>query len=130
MPIVVVIAAVGLYAALGRGGTSGGQVAASAKGLPVHRVVEGAVRAGFNGHFYPYDPAVLHVKAGHPFALRLFDRVGGCELDTDFPGLGEGGGTAVAAVPVRTTKTIVLEAPHPGTYTYHCAMYSGKIIAS
>lgn len=107
-------------------------VAASLRGLPVYRVTEGVTVAGFHGHFYPYDPGVLHVHAGRPFAIRLHDHVGGCELDTDFPGLGEGGGTAVADVPVGATRTIVLEAPRPGTYTYHCGvdMYSGKIVAS
>lgn len=129
--IAAVLAAVGLYAAFGRGKAVGGQVAASLRGLPVYHVTEGRVVSGVNGHFYPYYPSVLHVRAGHPFGVRLYDRVGGCELDTDFPGLGEGGGTAVADVPVGARRTIVLEAPHPGTFTYHCGaqMYSGEIVA-
>lgn len=130
--IIAVIVAVGLYAAFGRGKPADGQFSANPRGLPTYKIVEGAVHAGIDGHFYPYRPAVLHVHAGHPFALRLYDRIGGCELDTDFPGLGEDGSTAIADVPVETTKTIILEAPHPGTYTYHrgAGMYTGTIVAA
>lgn len=116
----------GLYAWHARQGSQPAPLVAGPN-TPAHTIVEG--QAGYD---YPYDPQVLHVKAGHPFVIHLTDHLGGCGLDTVFPGLGRGGTTVIENVPVGATRTIVLEAPHPGTYAYHCGsgMYFGKIVAA
>ena len=87
---------------------------------------------GQRGYPYPYDPRVLHVHAGHPFAIRLTDNLGGCGLDTVFRGLGQNGGTATVNVPVGSTRTLTLEAARPGRYAFHCGsdMYFGTIVAT
>lgn len=125
--VAAVVVAVGLYAWQAHRGAVAGEVVANAHRAPVHLVVEG--QAGYD---YPYDPQVLHVRAGHPFVIHLTDHLGGCGLDTVFPGLGQGGQTVVVNVPVGATRTLTLEAPHPGTYVYHCGgdMYFAKIVAS
>jgi len=44
---------------------------------------------------------------------------------------GNDGSSPVLTVPVGATRTITLEAPHPGTYSFHCSssMHTGHIIA-
>ena len=124
--VAAVVIAAGLYAWQAR---QGSQPASLAAGLntPAYTIVEG--QAGYD---YPYDPQVLHVKAGHPFVVHLTDHLGGCGLDTVFPGLGRGGATVVENVPVGATRTIVLDAFRPGSDVYHCGsdMYFGKIVAA
>lgn len=124
--VAAVVIAAGLYAWQARQGSTAASLAAGPN-TPAYTIVEG--QAGYD---YPYDPQVLHVKAGHPFVIRLTDHLGGCGLDTVFPGLGRGGGTVVENVPVGATRTITLDAPHPGSYVYHCGsdMYFGKIVAA
>lgn len=124
--VAAVVVAAGLYAWQAGRGSMTVSLAAGAR-TPAYTIVEG--QAGYD---YPYDPRVLHVEAGHPFVIHLVDHLGGCGLDTVFPGLGRGGATVVENVPVGTTRTIVLDAPQRGTYTYHCGsdMYFGKIVAT
>ena len=124
--VAAVVIAAGLYAWQARQGSQPASLAAGPN-TPAYTIVEG--QAGYD---YPYDPQVLHVKAGRPFLIHLTDHLGGCGLDTVFPGLGRGGTTVIENVPVGATRTVVLDAPHPGTYAYHCgsAMYFGKIVAA
>jgi len=126
--IVAVAAAAGVYALVSRGHQATGEpVAVAPGGADVCSIVEGQA-----GYQYPYDPQVLHVKAGRAFDIRLTDHLGGCGLGTVFTGLGKGGGTVVVNVPVGDSKTVALRAPHPGRYVYHCGsdMYFGTIVAS
>lgn len=124
--VAAVLVAAGLYAWQAREGSQPAPLVAGPN-TPAYTIIEG--QAGYD---YPYDPQVLHVAAGHPFVIHLTDHLGGCGLDTMFPGLGRGGATMIENVPVGATRTVVLDAPHPGTYVYHCGggMYFGKIVAA
>ena len=94
--------------------------------LPVVRIIEGSP-----GSASPYTPAVLYIPARKDIALDLTDNIGGCGLVTIFPGLGVDGRTVRALVPVGQTRRIVLRAPKPGRYRYHCSenMFFGEIVA-
>ncbi len=93
---------------------------------PVFRIVEGSP-----GSASPYTPAVLHIPTDRNVAIDLTDNIGGCGLVTVFPGLGTHGGAVRALVPVGQTRRIVIRAPKPGQYRYHCSenMFFGEIIA-
>lgn len=99
---------------------------ATAAPLPVFELVEGA-----KGSPYPYTPRSLTIPAGRKVTLRITDHIGGCALVTDFPYLGPNGSTVQAKVPVGQTRTVVIRAPKPGRYRYHCSenMYFGVIVA-
>lgn len=99
---------------------------AAAPPLPVFELVEGA-----KGSPDPYTPRSLTIPAGQKVALKITDHIGGCALVTDFPDLGPNGGTVRAKVPVGQTRTVVIRAPKPGHYRYHCSgnMYFGVIVA-
>lgn len=86
---------------------------------------------GQAGSPYPYTPDVLRIHAGRLIAIKLTDNLGGCGLSTVFPKLKPGGGTQ-AEVPVGATRVVLVRAPHPGTYVFHCSgdMYFGRIVAS
>lgn len=109
-----------------QGGSNSLARAGAAPGTPVYAIVEGKA-----GSPYPYSPDTLHIPAGRTVVIALTDNLGGCGLDTVFPGLGPHGSTIVAQVPVGTTRYIRVRADHPGVYTYHCGsnMYFGKIVA-
>jgi hypothetical protein len=94
--------------------------------MPVFKLVEGA-----RGSPDPYTPRVLDIPAGREVALDVTDNIGGCALVTVFPGLAVHGGALRVRVPVGETRRVVLRAPKPGRYVYHCAgnMYFGEIIA-
>lgn len=102
--------------------------AALATGAPVFRIVEGSTFTTGT----PYSPTILHIPAGRVVAVRLTDHLGGCGLRTIFPGLGVDHGDAAVTVPVGSTGTVLLRAPHAGSYTYTCDahMYFGRIVAS
>lgn len=97
------------------------------RGTPVVNIVEGQA-----GSAYPYSPAVVHLRAGRLVAIRITDNLGGCGLATVFPGLAPKGGIAQVVVPVGATKVVLIRAPRPGTFVFHCAsdMYFGRIVAS
>ncbi|HEU0196129.1 MAG TPA: cupredoxin domain-containing protein, partial [Nevskiaceae bacterium] len=99
---------------------------AAAVPIPVFELVEGA-----KGSPYPYTPRSLTIPAGRNVALRITDHIGGCALVTDFPHLGPNGSTVQARVPVGQTRTVMIRAPKPGHYRYHCSgnMYFGVIVA-
>lgn len=94
--------------------------------LLVFKLVEGA-----QGSPYPYTPRTLTIPAGREVVLEITDHIGGCALVTDFPNLGPNGGTVRAKVPVGQTRTVMIRAPKPGRYRYHCSgnMYYGVIVA-
>ncbi|TAN06686.1 MAG: hypothetical protein EPN38_07440 [Rhodanobacteraceae bacterium] len=94
--------------------------------LPVFELVEGA-----KGSPYQYTPRSLTIPAGRKVALKITDHIGGCALVTDFPHLGPNSSTVQARVPVGQTRTVVIRAPKPGHYRYHCSenMYFGVIVA-
>ncbi|TAM50816.1 MAG: hypothetical protein EPN57_19940 [Paraburkholderia sp.] len=94
--------------------------------IPVFTIVEGQP-----GSADPYSPAVLDIPAGKPVALEITDNIGGCQLITVFPGLGTDGATILTRVPVGQRRRIVIRAPKPGRYRYHCSenMYFGEIVA-
>lgn len=98
----------------------------SADAIPVFKLVEGA-----KGSADPYTPRVLMIPAGKKVALEITDNIGGCALVTVFPGLGVNGGTVCARVPVGQTRRIVVRAPKPGHYRYHCSenMFFGEVVA-
>lgn len=100
--------------------------AAAADSMPVFRIIEGA-----KGAPTAYTPGVLDIPAGVPVAVEITDNVGGCGLITVFPGLGLDGGEARARVPVGQTRRVVIRAPKPGRYRYHCSenMFFGEIVA-
>ncbi len=95
---------------------------------PGHRyqLTEGADSTG-----YPYQPRTLVIPARQPIQVAITDHIGGCLLSTVFEGLGPGGTSAEVTVPVGTTRTVQLYAPHPKHYTFHCGgeMYSGTVVA-
>ena len=99
---------------------------AAAAPLPVFELVEGA-----KGSPDPYTPRSLTIPAGRKVILKITDHIGGCALVTDFPNLGPNGSTVMAKVPVGQTRTVVIRAPKPGHYHYHCSgnMYFGVIVA-
>jgi hypothetical protein len=94
--------------------------------LPVFRIIEGA-----KGAATAYSPAMLDIPADREVQLEITDNIGGCLLVTVFPRLGVNGGTVRARVPVGQTRRIVIRAPKPGRYRYHCSedMYFGEIVA-
>ncbi|WP_156782765.1 cupredoxin domain-containing protein [Acidihalobacter yilgarnensis] len=93
---------------------------------PVFKLIEGKAWSS-----YPYSPSVLHIPAGKTVALELTDNIGGCGLVTVFPHLGPQGETVSVRVPVGDTKRILIHAPKPGKYVYHCSenMWYGEIVA-
>ncbi|WP_145930641.1 cupredoxin domain-containing protein [Acidihalobacter prosperus] len=93
---------------------------------PVFKLIEGKAWSS-----YPYSPPVLHIPAGKTVALELTDNIGGCGLVTVFPHLGPQGKTVSIRVPVGDTKRILIHAPKPGKYVYHCSenMWYGEIVA-
>jgi plastocyanin len=107
-------------------GLAGAPAALAANRIPVYKLVEGA-----KGSPAPYTPSVLHIPAGRTVALDITDHIGGCALVTVFPGLGPRGGSIRARVPVGQTRRILIRAPKPGRYRYHCSgdMYFGEIVA-
>lgn len=94
--------------------------------MPAFSLIEGA-----KGSPNPYTPRVLKIPAGRKVALKITDHLGGCALVTVFPGLAPDGGDVRARVPVGQTRRVVIRAPKPGRYRYHCAgnMYYGIIEA-
>ncbi len=128
-PLAAACALLALAAAvvLGVRAHQSGARAALPKGAPVFRIVEGRTFTGT-----PYSPASLRIPTGRVVGIRLTDYLGGCGLRTIFPGLGVDGGDAAITVPVGSTGTVLIRAPHPGSYTYRCDahMYFGKILAS
>ena len=100
--------------------------ASSAPAQASFKIVEGR-----KGSPYLYNPQVLDIPADKPVALKITDFVGGCALSTVFPRLGPHGGTVTATVPLGKTRRIMIEAPAPGRYRYHCSenMYFGEIVA-
>ncbi len=102
--------------------------ASVAAAAPAHRyqLIEGAGSTG-----YPYQPRAFTISARQPVQVAITDHIGGCLLSTVFEGLGPGGNSAEVTVPVGTTRTVQLYAPHPGHYTFHCGgeMYSGTVVA-
>jgi len=92
----------------------------------VLKIIEGS-----SGSAIPYTPAVLHIPADRKVAIDLTDNIGGCGLVTVFPELGVNGGAVRALVPVGQIRRVVIRAPKPGHYRYHCSenMFFGEIIA-
>ncbi len=92
----------------------------------LYRLTEGADATG-----YPYQPRIFDIPARQAIDIAVTDHIGGCLLRTIFEGLGPDGRAAEITVPVGQTRSVVLYAPHPGRYAFHCGanMYSGTVVA-
>ncbi len=94
--------------------------------IPMYHLTEGVNTTG-----YPYQPRTLEIPTRRGIEVTVTDHIGGCLLRTIFEGLGPDGRAAEITVPVGQTRTVLLYAPHPGRYAFHCGanMYSGTVVA-